>query len=1364
MQADINFGSMTQRTLLAIVGICGILSFGSMPLFGQWGNGVRVVRSDVAGMELEITPDVTWTTLPSGELLPDVEGGGFGNRNAPGSPIEVLMSIPVGLPQPAGTRFEVLNLEYGSPVSGRIAPVPRLVRSEGDITTERYVPDENAYAAYVPDMPAAEFVYKGVAAGLHVGEIRVSPVKYIAGSNRIEVLRRIRVRVTYAGSGTLPSRARVDAGDQALLRASYINGDLADRWQRAPVRSLSSLSKSSGVTAARALLRVETSGDGIYEIRAEDFQNAGIDPGSITNVAVYGGRGIPLPEDFDSAAENRMNNVPAIVERSGNRVSRVLFFGAGTLGWEYESDSENDSVPRRLNNPYVKNRSYIVAVDGEATRQFDLRNTDGAPTVYPSYGIGRMVFEEELTNAIAQGNSGNGGGRDWFGASFGVDEFRLQEKRVFTRELFGLDRTYPVTYRVRFGNFALNVGSGLAQVEQNGTVLGPEFVVPWQGGRDYQTANVTERVYVTDAGLVPADNRSLLGINYRNFGNATGYLDWYEIHYGRKLQAQDNRLLFESPTGVGIAEYRVTGFTTSDLICLDITDPINPIRILPGSTSGGEFVFKDAISPDPQQRRRYYIGPLNDARRVSNVSKPHYADLRNKDLSVDILVITHEDLREAAQEYVDYRNGRGELTAGYVTTEEIYTEYSSGNLDPTAIRDYVFQAYHSWSKRPKYLLLLGDGHYDFRGLTASQKQLVPVYEEGGDRNSYNDIDVSAFDDYYVRIDNDDDLIDMRVGRIAVDNVEDALTVIDKIRRYESSQSFGDWRRRVVLVADDSWPIGEGGGFVPQSEELDRDYLPQWIEAEKIYLPEYPTVQTVQRSKPGATQDLVQWLNRGALLVNWVGHGNARVWGHEHVLEKDEFIPRLTNDTALTLVIAVTCNFGRFDNPTEVSGSELFMQHRGGGAVAVLATTRAVYIDDNERLMDAYFSRLFLRDANGSFLPLGDAMFAAKTRQGASASNDEKYVLFGDPSMRLNLPLDSVQITAINDVEIADDTVTVGALSVVKVDGVIRDRQGEIREDFNGTAIVSLYDADQYRTIEDVDRTADVVDRGGQLFRGPTIVENGRFSMSFRVPKDIAFDSTTGRVFAYAFSETEDAAGGTAHIRVFGSSDEPITDFDGPDIELFVDDRTFRSGDVVTPTPMLIVDLNDASGINASGAGLGHRIEAWIGDNPNPINLTEFYTTSATDYRQGSAERELIDLEPGEYKVRVRAWDIFNNPAETDAYFRIVEGEADELVVTDVLNYPNPMGRNTDFLFRHNQSRPLDVKIDIYSAAGRKIRTLESHNVTDRFVRVPWDGHDRDGDRVANGVYFYRLRVTVAGGGSGEGEQSVEIIEKVAVAR
>lgn len=695
-----------------------------------------------------------------------------------------------------------------------------------------------------------------------------------------------------------------------------------------------------------------------------------------------------------------------------------------------------------------------------------------------------------------------------------------------------------------------------------------------------------------------------------------------------------------------------------------------------------------------------------------------------------------------------------------VTCGEIYTEYSNGRLDPTAIRDFVADAVSRWTRKPTHLLLFGDGSYDYRMILTRQAPLVPPYETN-DGDAYDHINSSSFDDYFVRVVGDDRIVDLAVGRIPAENEEEAEAILEKTKRYESNTNFGLWRQNVILAADDDYPLQDGGGFTGQSEALWRDLIPNWVEPIKLYLANYPAPTVGVRKIPAAEQDLELYMDRGAVITNWVGHGNPNVWAHEGLLEKEKFINRLTNDSVLTYVAAVTCNFGYFDDPSVLSGGELFLQTPHGGAIAVMTATRAVYIPPNERLMRQHFKYLFSRDAGGSrYVTIGQALNLMKLQGSGDISNDEKFFLLGDPSLRLNLPGDSVEVTAINGTNVATDTAVIGALSVVTIEGRIRNTDGTPRDDFNGTAVVSLYDADRTLTLDAGTTYPKVLYYGGRLFRGPANVVNGRFTITFRVPKDIAYDTATGRVHVYAYNNGEDASGMTSRIKIYGSDNSPVTDKSGPDIKIFMDDRSFGPGDLVSTEPVLIVDLSDTSGINSSGAGLGHRIEAWFDGSPQAIDLTDSYQTLATDYRQGSAQKRILELAAGQHSVRVRAWDIYNNPSEATTYFRIMEPAEEKLRVVDVVNYPNPMERETQFLFRHNQNGPLDVDIDIYTPAGRKIRHLEARSVTDRFVRVPWDGTDADGESIANGVYLYRLRVRIVG----DDTRSFETIEKVAVVR
>jgi flagellar hook assembly protein FlgD len=76
----------------------------------------------------------------------------------------------------------------------------------------------------------------------------------------------------------------------------------------------------------------------------------------------------------------------------------------------------------------------------------------------------------------------------------------------------------------------------------------------------------------------------------------------------------------------------------------------------------------------------------------------------------------------------------------------------------------------------------------------------------------------------------------------------------------------------------------------------------------------------------------------------------------------------------------------------------------------------------------------------------------------------------------------------------------------------------------------------------------------------------------------------------------------------------------------------------------------------------------------------------------------------------------------------------------VVNYPNPFSDATYFTFQHNLTETIDVDIQIFSVAGRKIKQIEERSLSDKFVKIFWDGKDEDGDNIANGTYFYRLKV------------------------
>jgi len=196
---------------------------------------------------------------------------------------------------------------------------------------------------------------------------------------------------------------------------------------------------------------------------------------------------------------------------------------------------------------------------------------------------------------------------------------------------------------------------------------------------------------------------------------------------------------------------------------------------------------------------------------------------------------------------------------------------------------------------------------------------------------------------------------------------------------------------------------------------------------------------------------------------------------------------------------------------------------------------------------------------------------------------------------------------------------------------------------------------------------------------------------------------------------------------------------------------------VSEEPTLFVDLVDSNGINTSVSGIGHRIEVWVNGGSQSKDITEFYSSNLDDYQKGTVQYSLEGLPQGRNSVRVRAWDTHNNASVKETFFDVTS--TDQLRVSDVFNYPNPFPGGTTFTFRQNLLTPLNITVKIYTLAGRLIQSLDAISPGEPYVKIPWDGRDRDGDILANGVYLYKVIVRTT-----DGQFGSEVLGKLAVSK
>jgi hypothetical protein len=382
-----------------------------------------------------------------------------------------------------------------------------------------------------------------------------------------------------------------------------------------------------------------------------------------------------------------------------------------------------------------------------------------------------------------------------------------------------------------------------------------------------------------------------------------------------------------------------------------------------------------------------------------------------------------------------------------------------------------------------------------------------------------------------------------------------------------------------------------------------------------------------------------------------------------------------------------------------------------------------------------FGSLFLPKLDGTPLSLGEVMFRVK--QNYYNDNDAKFHLIGDPAVILNIPYNLSEIDTINgEMPSVTNVVNLKALNKVKLSGFIRGKDNIIKSNYNGRINVTVYDASKQERIVEGNGRFNFEIEGGIIYSGTCSIRNGKFETEFYVPKDISYEDRNGKISMYFDDGSTDGYGYNSNFNIAGSETSVTEDIDGPVINLYLNDRNFRSGDLVAESPLLIVDLFDESGINTTGLGVGHRFEAFLDNRNNGIALSSYYQGQIDSYKEGTAEYQLDKLSNGNHKVSVKVFDVFNNPSSKEISFKVENKQT--LSLMEVMNYPNPFSKSTKFTFQQNQDDAVDVSIKIYTVAGRLIKVLNEYGITSRFVQIPWDGRDEDGDELANGVYLYKV--------------------------
>jgi hypothetical protein len=1086
------------------------------------------------------------------------------------------------------------------------------------------------------------------------------------------------------------ARTKRDRWSEMLQRINLVNYRQAQPWRQERQRPLAKPSLQEGSSSR---LRVVVREQGLYRISGRDLTEAGISLKEIDVEGVrmlYGGGRI-LESDTIAADPHIAQEIAVVVDDGGDgrfdKDDGILFYGEGVERWNYSGISRRFVY---VKNPYTDENVYWLEL-GSGTPGLRAKAHRGAleasDPARPESFRERVHVESEAL--ILLQTFGIKSGYEWYWEDF------VGNARNFTN-IVRDPVDDPVT--ARFGFFGW-------------TNTTHRFTVKWNDEEVGQIAftgtGASVRSLVSPNG--PQEGLNLLGLVHRD-GDLTK-LDFYELEYSRHFTAQRGELFFDVPIEEGVAELQLSGFTEEAPRIFEFSTQLREIVDFVYDSDAGTVAFQDFAGNVP---RRYVAASSSRWKRPLRLETTEPNPLLNPANDAEYIVITHPDFLSAADRLVQWRGLDDRfgtpLRTMMVDVRQVYDVFSGGLLDPAAIRNFLAYTTENWAQMPFFVVLLGDGSYDYKNNSGiSTGNWIPPYQDGD----------STYDEWYVRLLGDDTFPDMAIGRLTVQTEAEAQIVVDKLVDYDREPEIGPWQSRVLLVADDLLNPQEAGivesYFINDAEDLASRFLPQGLDLTKHYIAEYPLEG---RTKPQARDEFIRLFNEGAAILTYIGHGNPDVLAHEQmfVLSRDRDL--VANGRRLPFFYTAASQVGVFDDPVRTSMPEALLKQPDGGVIGMISATRVGFHLTNMILARAFHSLMYRSEE--SHVPVGLALMGAKQRISVNAEglrNTQRYSLFGDPALRLTTPRLQVEM------DIAD---SLKALQEVQIAGRVLDEAGELMEAFNGQVRVQAFDSEVFTNLEGFPYQQ----IGAPMFRGVFSVQGGRFAAAFRVPKDISYGEKLGRVSAYAWAEGLPTAFGAAENLVLaGTATDVVVDENGPNISIGFRDLTdFVSGGEVPPNAVLRIVISDENGINITGE-TGHEIRLEIDEQV--FAVTNFFL-NVDSFAEGVLEYPLPALEPGEHVVRLKAWDTFNNSARAEVRVQIVEVEDQEL--KNVLFHPNPMRDRGHFTYELDDD-VRQVQIKIFSLGGKLIAELPGETRAG-FNQVEWVPNED----LANGVYLYHVHI------------------------
>jgi hypothetical protein len=992
------------------------------------------------------TPALLLSSSPDGST--SVRLDGFASRDdRPGAPDLPRHVIRVAIPFGVTPRLEVTAVREDL-LRGRVpGPVAREVaelRSDGNVERRRVLEPDASLFSGTKRYPSevAWIKGEGVYRDQRYVDVVIAPVQFDPGVHGMRVARSYRVAVVFDGTPAPGTPAEIDPKLEDSYRAMFQNYAQGIAFRQAATPEAAPVSPD---LLAGPHYRIRVRANGIVRLDATRLAGSGFDTQPLASYKLTN-RGVEVPLQVVDQNSNGTLDAGDYVQFYGQALDdepkAILSPSVPAFQQIYEArdfsdenvyflDAEAGSRARITNRAAAPDNSAVAAnFDAIAHVETDdiFRPLAGNDPWYWSPLLSMQVEPGAVTSRTQ--------GVPLPGLASGTLPARVIVKLRGRTE----DTVFPDhKSRITFKNAS---GQTLSTQNDDGTWDGRTIFTydfTWPG----TPLTLTQPAQVQiDALSVSANDSS-----YKN----QFFLDFIEVRYKRTFAATSDTLTFDWPDGS--QEFQVTGLATNAPEIWEVTGRVGttgvvaPVKLTGGVVSGGagNFSVRFHVAEDPSipngTLRRFVVTGTNGIPVVGalDFTSDPISDLKNTSNQADLIVITHPTTVGASatttlDQLLAWKLANQGITSKKVAIQDVYDEFGDGNPGPLAIKSFLAFAMSSWANpKPAYVLLLGDGSYDYMHKDPSlpDANFIPTQILFKDDPSFG---YYASDSMLAAVSGSDTTPDLVVGRVSTRSDSETQAVLQKIYNYEQSPPAGNWMRHAIFIAD------RGKAFSTTEEQQWEDTnsagrnfmkLPPHTQRTLNYWRDYCgsdqngctlAKSNLLRADIKSAVNGTDGFSDGAAMMQYTGHGNYNVWSDDVFFVQGyqgQFdVDALNNGTRLPWLIVHNCLTGGFMDTTNVTLGEAWLKRANGGALAVFAPSGLTDTYYGQDVTEKIFGDLY-GDAKERLL--GNAVAAATNficQQGA-AQSCQNYTLLGDPSVRMNLPTvappTSVTATAGNQV-------------------------------------------------------------------------------------------------------------------------------------------------------------------------------------------------------------------------------------------------------------------------------------------------------------------------------------------------------------